>query len=112
MDQGLRRSIALPVVGRVRAHGRQVPREIWASENWRHVGSCRDSDPNVFYPLGRGRPARELTEVAKSICRACPSRRPCLAFALATRQDLGVWGGTSPEERRELLRARRRAVAS
>jgi WhiB family redox-sensing transcriptional regulator len=82
------------------------------AENWRAVGSCRDSDPNLFYPLGRGHPSLEQTEVAKSICRACPSREPCLAFALATRQDLGVWGGTSPEERRELIRARRRAIAS
>jgi hypothetical protein len=29
-------------------------------------------------------------------------RRECLAFALATRQPYGVWGGTSPEERQVL----------
>jgi WhiB family redox-sensing transcriptional regulator len=84
----------------------------WVPENWRAVGSCRDSDPNLFYPLGRGRAAIEQTEVAKSVCRACPSREPCLAFALGTRQDLGVWGGTSPEDRRALIRLARRAVAS
>jgi WhiB family redox-sensing transcriptional regulator len=89
-----------------------VLREKWAPENWREVGSCRDSDPNLFYPLGRGRSALEQTEVAKLVCRACPSREPCLTFALATRQDLGIWGGTSPEDRRELIRGRRRAVAS
>ena len=117
MDQGLSRSITLPVAGRARPQGRSmtvaaVPREIWASESWRQVASCRDSDPDLFYPLGKGRAALEQAEVAKSICRACPSREPCLAFALATRQDLGVWGGTTPEDRRELIRVRRRAVAS
>ena len=117
MDQGRSRSITLPVAGRARPQGGSmtvvpVACEIWVSESWRQIGSCRDSDPNLFYPLGRGRSALEQTEVAKSICRACPSRAPCLAFALATRQDLGVWGGTSPEDRRELIRARRRAVAS
>ena len=80
---------------------------------WRDVGSCRDRDPNFFHPLGKGRAALRQTEVAKMICRACPSREPCLAFALTTGQELGVWGGTSPEERR-LLRGegRRSQVAS
>ncbi len=83
-----------------------------SARSWRDVGSCRDSDPNLFYPLGRGRPAHEQAELAKSVCRGCPSREPCLAYALATRQDLGVWGGTSPDDRREIFRARRRAIAS
>ena len=55
----------------------------------------------------------EQTEVAKAFCRSCPSKVPCLAFALEARQELGVWGGTSPEERRVLLgRGRRTQVAS
>jgi WhiB family redox-sensing transcriptional regulator len=33
------------------------------------------------------------------ICADCPVRRQCLAFALDTRQDHGVWGGTSEQER-------------
>jgi WhiB family redox-sensing transcriptional regulator len=78
---------------------------------WRAVGSCRDSDANLFYPVGRGRDALEQAEEAKAICRGCPSREPCLAFALATRQELGIWGGTAPEDRRQ-LRGRRRPVAS
>lgn len=117
MDQGLRRAITLPVPSRGRLPGRsmtvtKVLGEKWAPGNWREVASCRDSDPDLFYPLGKGRSALEQVEVAKLVCSACPSREPCLAFALATRQDLGVWGGTSPEDRRELIRERRRAVAS
>ena len=80
---------------------------------WRDVGYCRDKDPNLFYPLGRGRAGIEQTEVAKAYCRTCPSREPCLAFALASGQLLGVWGGTSPEERRVILgRGRRSRIAS
>jgi WhiB family redox-sensing transcriptional regulator len=80
---------------------------------WREIGSCRDRDPNLFHPLGKGRAAVQQTEVAKVFCRSCPAREPCLAFALSTGQELGVWGGTSPEERR-LLRGggRRTQVAS
>ncbi len=85
----------------------------WSPAQWRDAGSCRDSDPNLFYPLGRGRAAREQAEVAKVLCRTCPSREPCLSFALATGQALGVWGGTSPEDRRIILGGGRRTqVAS
>ena len=80
---------------------------------WRDVGYCRDKDPNLFFPLGRGRAAIDQVEVAKAYCQGCPSREPCLAYALASGQLLGVWGGTSPEERRVLLgRGRRARVAS
>jgi len=83
------------------------------SRAWRDVGLCRDKDPNLFYPLGTGRHTVKQADVAKTLCRVCPSREPCLAFALATDQRLGVWGGTTPEERRRLLGRRRRApVAS
>lgn len=94
---------------------RQVPPRtaFLGSPTWRNGGSCRDKDPNLFYPLGRGRAGIEQIKVAKAYCRACPSREPCLAYALASGQLLGVWGGTSPEERRVLLgRGRRTRVAS
>lgn len=87
-----------------------VPRQKRAPKSWREVGICRDSDPNFFYPVGRGQAALEQTEAAKSVCRVCPSREPCLAFALATHQKLGIWGGASPKERRQLARGRPRPV--
>jgi WhiB family transcriptional regulator, redox-sensing transcriptional regulator len=84
-----------------------------ATHTWRDAGYCRDKDPNLFFPLGRGRASIDQVEVAKAYCRTCPSREPCLAYALDSAQLLGVWGGTSPEERRVLLgRARRARVAS
>ena len=99
MDEDLSRAQSPAVVGQV--------------QSWRDDGLCRDKDPNLFYPVGRGRAAIDQAEVAKGFCLVCPSREPCLAFALATGQELGVWGGTSPEERRVLLgRERRSQVAS
>jgi WhiB family transcriptional regulator, redox-sensing transcriptional regulator len=97
---GLNQRIAAPVTFERRAPA-----------SWRELGSCRDSDPNLFFPVGRGRAALEQAEVAKSICRGCPSLAPCLAFALDTKQELGVWGSTSSEDRRELRRAQRRLKA-
>ena len=106
MDEDLARSTSLAFLD----HARRATK---TQESWRDAGLCRDKDPNLFYPLGRGRTAAQQVEVAKAFCLVCPSREPCLTFALATGQELGVWGGTSPEERRRLLGRRRRTqVAS
>ena len=43
------------------------------------------------------------------MCARCEVGSDCLAFALATRQAHGVWGGTSPEER-ALLRKKAQAA--
>jgi WhiB family redox-sensing transcriptional regulator len=85
------------------------------TDDWRRVASCRDTDPDLFFPVGTTGPAIEQIENAKAVCRTCEALVPCLEFALSTNQDSGIWGGTSEEERRKLRRqwlARRRAQAA
>jgi len=79
----------------------------WDDTRWRDRAACRDSDPNLFFPVGSTGAALEEVAAAKALCRTCPVRAECLAFALETNQEAGVWGGTSEEERRELRRSRR-----
>lgn len=65
--------------------------------NWRDAAACRTVDPEVFFPFPgdtRGQDA------AKAVCAVCPVRDECLAWALATGQDAGVWGGRTEDERR------------
>jgi len=50
------------------------------------------------------------TQQAKAICARCPVRQPCLAYALATGQAYGIWGGYDEEERRVLNRQQRESV--
>ena len=71
-------------------------------DDWRDVASCRDTDPDLFFPVGTTGPAIEQIENAKAVCHQCEAQVPCLEYALATNQDSGVWGGTSEEERRHL----------
>ena len=71
-------------------------------DDWRDVALCRDTDPDLFFPVGTTGPAIEQIASAKSVCETCESRQPCLEFALTINQDSGVWGGTSEEERRQL----------
>jgi WhiB family redox-sensing transcriptional regulator len=86
-----------------------------ASDDWRDLSACRDTDPNLFFPVGTTGPALEQIASAKAVCDTCDAKEPCLQFALSTNQDSGVWGGTSEEERRQIRRAlaaRRRAAAA
>jgi WhiB family redox-sensing transcriptional regulator len=76
---------------------------------WRNRAACRDSDPNLFFPVGSTGVALEEVQAAKALCRTCPVRAECLAFALETNQEAGVWGGASEEERRQLRRNRHSA---
>ena len=83
--------------------------------DWRKLAACRDTDPDLFFPVGTTGPAIEQIDNAKAVCQTCEAQVPCLEFALSTNQDSGVWGGTSEEERRKLRRqwmARRRAHAA
>lgn len=74
---------------------------------WRVKGSCRGSDAQIFYPPSDD---DSLAVKAKEICSACPVRKPCLEFALSTREKHGVWGGLTERERRRVLRQRRRSA--
>lgn len=82
-----------------------------AETDWRHRAACRGfDDPDIFFPIGNTGPALEQIEAAKEICRPCVVRRKCLQWAMTTRQESGVWGGLSEDERRTLKRAQERAV--
>lgn len=70
---------------------------------WVRSAACREVDPELFFPVGIQGPAQRQTEQAKDVCAGCPVRTQCLTWALATRQDAGVWGGMSEHERRDLL---------
>ncbi len=69
---------------------------------WRLEAACRSVDPDLFFPMGRTGAAEDQIAAAKGVCRQCLVREQCLDYAVATRQQDGVWGGTSEDERRKL----------
>jgi WhiB family redox-sensing transcriptional regulator len=73
-------------------------------DDWREQSACRDTDPDLFFPVGTTGPAIEQIENAKAVCRVCDVQKNCLEYALVTNQDSGIWGGTSEEERRAIRR--------
>ena len=75
-----------------------------ADYTWRRDAICRDTDPDLFFPVGTTGYALVQIDRAKEVCGECPVKVDCLDYALETNQDSGIWGGTSEEERRTLRR--------
>jgi WhiB family redox-sensing transcriptional regulator len=74
-------------------------------EAWRDAAACRDYDPELFFPIGRGMHAMYRADVAKGICATCPVQRECLEWVLGSPVALeGIWGGTTEDERAALIR--------
>jgi len=69
-------------------------------QGWRRLAVCRDADPELFFPVSASGPSLDQITQAKTICADWPVRRQCLVFALNTRQNHGIWGGMTEEERR------------
>lgn len=73
---------------------------------WWDAAECLWEDPELFFPDGSlGRTARNLAAIARTVCARCPVREECLRMALELGAEFGVWGGTTPEERRRMARA-------
>jgi WhiB family redox-sensing transcriptional regulator len=78
---------------------------------WMDEGLCREVDPDLFFP-------EEAPQYAdpKLICMSCSVRQTCLSYALDNMADgydvgqFGMWGGTTPPERRRMLQFGRRAA--
>jgi len=72
--------------------------------SWMSRGACRESDPDLFFPVAVGTgPAARQVEVAKAVCGPCAVRANCLSYALEAMPE-GIWGGTTPDERRAARR--------
>ena len=85
-----------------------------ADYTWRDRSICRDTDPDLFFPVGTTGNALVQIDRAKEVCDQCPVKVDCLDYALETNQDSGIWGGLDEEQRRAIRRqsaARQRLLA-
>ncbi|MDQ6837815.1 MAG: WhiB family transcriptional regulator [Actinomycetota bacterium] len=96
--------------GHLEATGTPWPKPRYDSDSWRLAATCRYEDPELFFPVGSTGTAAEQIDRAKTVCATCPVQTSCLAFALASNQEYGVWGGRDEDERRLLRRQWRNAA--
>lgn len=81
------------------------------AQGWRRDAACRRMGPDLFYPVSDSHSqleARWAQDRAVAVCRTCPVTDPCLADALARGDEHGIWGATTPDDRQNLRRLRKR----
>jgi len=72
---------------------------VLAERPWAVFAACRDADSDLFFPA-----TKAMERQALGVCETCPVVDDCLAFALDTRERFGVWGATTEQQRKRLLR--------
>ncbi len=73
---------------------------------WQKGAACRGPNQAIFFPpprLERRSEKRQREARAKEICMSCPVQASCLSYALSIREQHGIWGGLTENERRESL---------
>ncbi len=65
---------------------------------------CKGINTSLFFSEDDGQAHKNLqfTQV-RSICFLCSNRKPCLEWAYETKEQYGMWGGVSANERRQIL---------
>lgn len=61
---------------------------------------CREIGGDLWYPDDTQTPTTIEVRMAKAVCRRCPEQQPCLDYAIANREQHGIWGGMTTKERR------------
>jgi len=72
-------------------------------EDWRKQAACKNLPTEWWFPdVGGEGEMKKAVEV----CKSCPVKEPCLDWAIA-HEDHGIWGATTPLERKRLRKIRR-----
>jgi len=71
--------------------------------SWMEEAACRGMNPNLFHQFS-GASYRE----ERRVCANCPVRFPCKEYAIEAREEQGLWGRLTPDERVSERRRRQR----
>lgn len=79
---------------------------------WLENSACKNvPDPDIFFPPRDKALYKGIADEAKSYCfgngettSACPVRKECLWYAVASDMEHGIFGGMSHRERNALVR--------
>lgn len=70
---------------------------------WMQHAACAGVDAELFFPEKGHQP-----DAAKRMCHHCPVRPQCAEYAIRDETLVGVWGGLTTRERRNIRAERRR----
>jgi WhiB family transcriptional regulator, redox-sensing transcriptional regulator len=78
---------------------RDLPTQVSPPDHWQERAACYGLDPEIFFPT-----TEEEAGLALSYCGVCRVRELCLTWAVRNGERYGVWGGTTEQQRRRLIR--------
>lgn len=83
-----------------RSRPARIPRT--ADLDWQLHARCRGLPTDVFFMSDGEKGARKVAreEHAKRVCRSCMVEHECLNYAVISGEPYGIWGATTPRERR------------
>lgn len=106
-----------------------VVKSIRDAPAWQQEAACAGAEPNTFFPMpipqrgvsasrrrmqAKRRNKTKWHEAADKVrakyCDGCSVKQECLEYAIALRINDGIWGGTTNDERRVIIRERRQAA--
>ena len=70
--------------------------------DWADKAACKGAPSDWFFGTEAGGGVAVYRQ-ARDICERCPVIDDCLAFALRTRMEYGMWAGTTPLDRQRIL---------
>ena len=74
------------------------------SQDWMTQARCAQTDPEAFFPEGKGKGNGPAHRTARRVCLACPVESECLDYALIHDERFGIWGNTTPKQREAIRR--------
>lgn len=74
----------------------RLPTELGIDTN---QANCRRYDPDIWFPEGT-----DILGIrrAQTICRACPIQLDCAKQAIDAQIPEGIWGGLTPDDRKQM----------
>lgn len=72
--------------------------EILDRPAWMADAACKGMPASIFFIEPGG-----TADAAREVCNRCPTRQPCLAYALSENMP-GIWAGTTPRQRAAMKR--------
>lgn len=76
---------------------------------WADEAACKESPwKDAWHPNDTPLANQQATEYALEVCKTCPVRAECLAFAIKVGPSgaWGIYGGTTHDQRKRMWKAR------
>ena len=73
------------------------------------LASCIGVPTDVFYPETQEQ-WWDVRKTVKDMCNACRIKSDCLQYAIEYEKDNGMFAGTTPRDRRDMNKTRRKVL--